>query len=106
MKFTIEVDDSDGIVKMIRAHRKFFGQMPKKAKFEEIEVECPDDDPHLYYLEPEADEIVEGPTAKMESGAFVTLNPAQYGDGDARVAAGKKAPVELKWGEWTVVSTL
>lgn len=105
MKILIEVDD-DGIAKMVRAHRKFFGPVPKKLPHEVVEIECPNDDPTLFYLEPEADEVVEGPTAKMASGAFVTMNREQYGDPAAREASGKKAPVELKWGEWTVVSTV
>lgn len=104
MKFLVETDN-DGIATMVRAHRKFFGAVPKKLKCDVVEIECTSDDPSLYFLEPEADEVVEGPTAKLESGAFVTMNEQQYGDPSARLASGKKAPVKLNWGEWTVVAT-
>ena len=103
MKIMVETDD-DGIAKMVRAHKKFFGTVPKKLKHEVVEIECTSDDPSLFYLDPEADEAVEGPTARLESGSLLTMNDEQYGDPSARVAAGKKAPVKLNWGEWTVVS--
>lgn len=104
MKFLVETDN-DGIATMVRAHRKFFGTPPKKLQHEIVEIECTSDDPSIFFLEPEADEVVEGPTAKLENGAFLTLNEQQYGDPSARLASGKKAPVKLSWGEWTLVST-
>lgn len=104
MKIVVEVDD-DGICKMVRAHKQFWGRVPKGVPHEVVEIDPPSDDPSIYYLEGEPDESPEGPTARMKDGPLLTMNPDQYGDPDARIAAGKKPPVQLKWGEWTLVTT-
>lgn len=99
MHFWVEIDDQGDGFRMARAHRTWYGRPTKGLE----KVEVPDyasDDPTVFLLELEADEQPEGKSVRMTGGAVVTAEPERYGDPDARLASGKKAPVRLTLGEW------
>ena len=102
MHFYVEVDDTDGL-RMVRAHRTWYGRPPKGLE----KVEVPgyaSDEPVIYAFQPEPDEAPEGMTAATGfGGMLVTAEPDRYGDPAAREASGKKAPRRLALGEWTLL---
>ena len=107
MHVWVEVDNSEPGLRLVRAHRTWFGRIPKEpAVFEKLEV--PDyvsDEPVFYAIELGPDEPVEGMSVAMrEGGLTVTAEPDRFGDPDARLANGKKVPTRLKFEEWVYVA--
>lgn len=107
MHFFAEVDDEGDGFRMVRVHRQWIGRPPKETdttSFEKIEIpEYASDEPTLFAIELQPDESPEGMSARMKGGLVLTANPETYGDPDAREAAGKKAPIRLKFEEWVPV---
>jgi hypothetical protein len=107
MHFYAEVEDQGDGFRMVRAHRDWHGSLPKDTEtttFEKVEVpEYISDEPVLYAIELQPDEIPEGQSARLKGGLVLTAEPDRYGDPDAREASGKKSPVRLKFEEWVPV---
>jgi hypothetical protein len=107
MHFFAEVEDQGDGFRLVRTHRDWHGKLPKDTEtttFEKIDV--PDyisDEPVLYAIELQPDEIPEGQSVKLKGGLVLTSEPDRYGDPDARAASGKKSPVRLKFEEWVPV---
>lgn len=107
MHFHCEVDeDKEYGVRMVRAHRTWYGKPPKELE----KVEIPDyvsDEPTIFCIQLAPDEAVEGKSARMTTADLViTAEPEVYGDPVAREAAGKGTAVRLKFEEWIYIPTV
>lgn len=104
MHFFVEVENQgDGLV-LVRPHRAWFGRLPKDTPtqtFEKVEVpELASDDPTLFCIELQPDELLVGQSVQLKGGLTLTSQPELYGDPDDRLQAGKKAAVRLRFEEW------
>jgi len=100
----VEVDDpGDGLPRMIRVHKQYYSDRRSQLKKGLEKIECQNMDmtsEFCYAIEIEPDETVQDRSGRDSRGIVYTDAPDQYGDPDARLQAGKKAPVKIPWGEW------
>lgn len=101
VKLHIETDQM-GDLRLVRVSRHWYGKPSKGMEILEVTIEETDEVNRevVHMIEIEPDESICEKSARHTSGMIFTLAPELYGDPDARLKAGKKAPVPIPWGEW------
>jgi hypothetical protein len=102
-KLRVEFDD-DGLFKMIRPHRQFFGKDPK-AYLAELDF---NPDESVWAAMCDDEEGTPGRSCRVTEipGLVLTAEPEQFGNESDRRAAGKMVFNRMKFGEWNLLGEM